>query len=152
MLWLLTCRTATCCWRTSRLFHCCIHLKPAELLGGLEVRGVSHNFKTRRFIIVEDAMKLVTPEGLAGIQTQAEDSCILWWFVGEATMVVANYPIYVFLGKQLYLFFGVTTLVVVDYTIHVWTACLLCIFRLHIFENFDVTTSVMLLWLNAMIV
>ena len=49
--------TSTCCWRTSRLFHCCIHLKPAELLGGVKVRGVSRNFKTRRFIIVEDVMK-----------------------------------------------------------------------------------------------
>ena len=49
-------------------------------------------------------------------------------FFGEATLVVANYPIYVFLGKQLCLFFGVITLVVADYTIHVWTACLLCIF------------------------
>ena len=64
-------------------------------------------------------MKLVTPEGLARIQTQAEDSCILWVFFGEATLVVANYPIYVFLGKQLCLFFGVTTLVIADYTIHV---------------------------------
>ena len=64
-------------------------------------------------------MKLVTPEGLAGIQTQAEVSCILWLFIGVETLVVANYPIYVFLGKQLCLFFGVTTLVVADYTIHV---------------------------------
>ena len=49
-------------------------------------------------------MKLVTPEGLAGIQTKLKIHAFCGDFFGEATLVVANYPIYVLLGKQLCLF------------------------------------------------